>query len=210
MDLYNLVMARVSDAKQRLMDAANDLMWESSYASTSVDAICERAGVKKGSFYHFFESKSDLSVAALEADWQMKKPDLDAIFSPTVPPIERFARYFKRALDKQTLLQNKTGSVLGCPLFTLGAEISTLDQTIRAKVEEILGQHVKYLTSAVRDAQAAGLIRPGNTEERAKTIFTCYQGTMMLARIQNDLEPLRRLPGQVFDMLGIKGEPVLA
>jgi len=196
-------MARVSDAKQRLMDAANNLMWESSYASTSVDAICERAGVKKGSFYHFFESKSDLAVAALEADWQMKKPDLDAIFSPTVPPVERFERYFKRALNKQTALQDKTGNVLGCPLFTLGAEVSTLDQAIRAKVEEILGEHVKYLTSAVRDAQAGDLIRPGNAGEKARTIFTCYQGTMMLARIQNDLEPLRRLTDQVFDMLGV-------
>jgi TetR/AcrR family transcriptional repressor of nem operon len=199
-------MARVSDAKQRLMDAANDLMWESSYASTSVDAICERAGVKKGSFYHFFESKSDLSVAALEADWRMKKTDLDAIFSPTVPPIERFERYFKRALNKQTVLQDRTGNVLGCPLFTLGAEVSTLDQAIRAKVEEILGEHVKYLTSAVRDAQAGQLIRSGNAEEKAQTIFTCYQGTMMLARIQNDLEPLRRLTDQVFDMLGVERE----
>ncbi len=199
-------MARVSDAKQRLMNAANDLMWENSYASTSVDSICERAGVKKGSFYHFFESKSDLSVAALDANWQMKKPELDAIFSPTVPPIERFERYFKRALDKQTALRNKTGSVLGCALFTLGAEISTLDDAIRAKVEEILGEHVKYLTSAVRDAQASRMIRPGNAAEKAQTIFTCYQGTMMLARIQNDLEPLRRLPNQVLDLLGTHHE----
>ena len=201
-------MARVNDSKQRLMDAANDLMWESSYASTSVDAICDRAGVKKGSFYHFFESKSDLSVAALEVDWLTKKPELDAIFSPTVPPIERIERYFKRALDKQTALREKTGSVLGCALFTLGAEISTLNDDIRAKVEEILGHHVNYLTSAVRDAQASQLIRPGNANEKAQTVFTCYQGTLTLARIQNDLEPLRRLPHQVLDLLGTQRETV--
>ncbi len=202
-------MIRASDTKQRLMDAASSLMWESGYASTSVDAICERAGVKKGSFYHFFESKSHLSVAALEADWQVTKLELDAIFSPTVPPLERFERYFKRALDKQTVLQEKTGRVLGCPRFTLGAEISTLEPAIRGKVEQILGEHVKYLTSAVRDAQAGKLVRTGDAGERAQTIFNCYQGTMMLARIQNDLEPLRRLPAQVFDMLGAVSEPVI-
>lgn len=196
-------MARANDSKQRLMDAANDLMWENSYASTSVDAICERAGVKKGSFYHFFESKSDLSVAALDVDWQIKKPELDAIFSPTVPPIERFERYFKRALDKQTALRERTGNVLGCALFTLGAEISTLDDAIRAKVEEILGEHLKYLTSAVRDAQAGQLIRSGDAVEKAQTLFTFYQGSLTLARIQNDLEPLRRLPSQALDLLGI-------
>jgi TetR/AcrR family transcriptional repressor of nem operon len=197
-------MIRPNDTKQRLMDAATSLMWESGYASTSVDAICERAGVKKGSFYHFFESKSHLSVAALEADWQVTKLELDAIFSPTVPPLERFERYFKRALDRQTALKEKTGSVLGCPRFTLGAEISTLEQAIRTKVEQILGEHVKYLTSAVRDAQDENLVRPGDAGERAQTIFNCYQGTMMLARIQNELEPLRRLTDQVFDMLGAK------
>jgi TetR/AcrR family transcriptional repressor of nem operon len=196
-------MAKVNDAKERLMDAANALMWESSYASTSVDAICERAGVKKGSFYYFFESKSDLSVGALEDNWQAKKPELDAIFSSIVPPIERFERYFLRALNKQIGLLGKTGNVLGCPLFTLGAEISTLDEAIRKKVEEILSHHVKYLASAVRDAQAAKMMVTGDAEEIAQTIFSCYQGTMMLARIQNDLEPLRKLPHQIFTLIGV-------
>ena len=44
-------MPRKSDAKERLMNAAMDLIWENSYGSTSVDAICEKAEAKKGSFY---------------------------------------------------------------------------------------------------------------------------------------------------------------
>src|SRR5436190_13618282 len=87
-------MPRVSDMKERLMDAAMDLLWENSYGSTSVDAICERAGAKKGSFYYFFKSKSELAATALEADWQKRRSDMDSIFSPTVPPLERFERYF--------------------------------------------------------------------------------------------------------------------
>ena len=59
--------------KTRLMDAAMDLIWENSYGTTSVDAICERAGAKKGSFYYFFKSKSELAAAALEADWNKKQ-----------------------------------------------------------------------------------------------------------------------------------------
>ena len=61
-------MGRKSDAKERLLDAALDLIWERSYGVVTIDAICEKAGVKKGSFYYFFESKSALAVAALEAD----------------------------------------------------------------------------------------------------------------------------------------------
>ena len=33
--------------KERLLDAAMDLIWENSYGATSVDAICDRAGAKK-------------------------------------------------------------------------------------------------------------------------------------------------------------------
>ena len=73
--------------KERLTEAAMDLIWANSYGATSVDAICERAGAKKGSFYYFFKSKSELAAAALEGDWKKRKADMDTIFSATVPPL---------------------------------------------------------------------------------------------------------------------------
>jgi TetR/AcrR family transcriptional repressor of nem operon len=63
-------MGRVSDAKERLMDAVLDLIWSGSYGSTTIDHICDKAGVKKGSFYYFFDSKAELAAEALEASWQ--------------------------------------------------------------------------------------------------------------------------------------------
>jgi TetR/AcrR family transcriptional regulator, transcriptional repressor for nem operon len=71
------------------MDAIIDLMWAQSYGSVTVDAICERAGVKKGSFYYFFKSKTELTLDALEHLWTQVRPELDEIFSASVPPIQR-------------------------------------------------------------------------------------------------------------------------
>ncbi len=51
------------------MDAVSELLWTGSYGSTTIDQICEKAGVKKGSFYYFFDSKCELAVEALEASW---------------------------------------------------------------------------------------------------------------------------------------------
>lgn len=51
-------MGRVSDAKEKLMDAVLELIWTGSYGSTTIDQICDKAEVKKGSFYYFFESKA--------------------------------------------------------------------------------------------------------------------------------------------------------
>ena len=80
-------MPRKSTAKDRLTDAALRMIWGNSYGATSVDAICEQAGVKKGSFYYFYKSKSHLAAAALDADWKRRRVHLDGMFSPTVPPL---------------------------------------------------------------------------------------------------------------------------
>src|SRR4051794_19108828 len=82
-------MGRVSDAKERLMVAVQELIWTGSYGSTTIDQICDKAGVKKGSFYYFFDSKADLALAALDEEWSRRRQELDALFSPTIPPLQR-------------------------------------------------------------------------------------------------------------------------
>src|SRR5881628_2526530 len=108
-------MGRVSDAKERLMNAVGELIWTGSYGSTTIDQICEKAGVKKGSFYYFFDSKADLAVAALEADWEKKRPQLDSVFSPTVPPLQRLKKYCEYGYCLQAEVKSQCGRVLGCP-----------------------------------------------------------------------------------------------
>ena len=104
-------MPRVSDAKDKLTDAALALIWESSYGATSVDDICSKADVRKGSFYHFFKSKSDLEIAALEEHWQRSRQQWNDIFSPSVPPLQRLEDYFNYVTEKQ-----ERGSAIFAPL----------------------------------------------------------------------------------------------
>ena len=178
------------------------MIWELSYGATSVDDICKAAGVKKGSFYHFYSSKSELAVAALEADWQKKKPSFDAIFSSTVPPLERIANYFAFVLECQSAMQGKCGSVLGCPLVSLGCEVGTQDKAISAKVREILDRYVKYFESAIRDAHAQGLIVAPDAATKAKMLFAFFQGTLAQARIRNDSTVLVELRMSALELLG--------
>src|SRR3954451_1350772 len=86
-------MGRVSDAKQRLMEAVNELIWTGSYGSTTIDQICEKAEVKKGSFYYFFDSKAELAETALAEEWCHRRAELDSVFSSTVPPLDRLRKY---------------------------------------------------------------------------------------------------------------------
>jgi TetR/AcrR family transcriptional repressor of nem operon len=197
-------MGRVSDAKKRLMEAVLELIWTGSYGTTTIDQICEKAGVKKGSFYYFFESKADLAVAAIEAECGRMQPELDAIFSPTVPPLDRLRRYYEFGYKLQSEMKVKCGCVLGCPLFTLGSEVSTQESRLQKKVQEILDQKVKYLESAIRDAHAAGLVDAPDATAKAKMLFAYYQGLLTQARINNDLGVLKDAPRGTYQLLGVK------
>ena len=197
-------MPRVSDMKVRLTDAAIELMWENSYGSTSVDAICDRAGAKKGSFYYFFKSKSELAAAALEAEWSKNKANMNSLFSPTVPPIERLERYFDHVYDFMAERQKQCGSILGCPMLSIGSEICTQDQVVRETIDRILDQKINYFVSAIRDAHAQGLIDAPDPDAKARALFACYHGVLAQARVQNDLALVREFKGIAMDILGVK------
>ena len=203
-------MGRVSDAKERLMEAVEELIWSGSYGSTTIDEICQRAGVKKGSFYYFFDSKGDLAVTAFEAHWQRIRVELDAIFSPTVPPLERLRKYCEFGYEAQVEIKAKFGCVLGCPLFSVGAEISTQDAVLLKKIKGMLDLKRKYLESALRDAHAAGLIHAPDPAAKARMLFAYYQGLLTDARIENNLEIYREAVRGTFELLGVKDPELVA
>jgi TetR/AcrR family transcriptional regulator, transcriptional repressor for nem operon len=192
------------------MDAVRALIWEGSFGSTTIDQICEKAGVKKGSFYYFFESKADLAVAALDAEWEVRRAELDAIFSPTVPPLERLRKYCEYGYRIQVEIHAKCGCVLGCPLFTLGSEISTLEDRLSKKVQEILDYKRSYLESAVRDAHAAGVIQAPNPTAKARILFAYYEGLLTEARIRNRLDVLKEALQGTYDLLGANVEETVS
>ena len=169
-----------------------ELIWSGSYGSTTIDHICEKAGVKKGSFYYFFDSKSELAAEALDASWQDKQVELDRIFSPMVPPLDRIRKYCEFSYKFQSEIKEKYGRVLGCPQFALGSEVCTQEDRLQKKIQEILDYKRKYLESAIRDAHAAGLIKAPDPAAKARMILAYYEGLLTQARIQNDVESCAR------------------
>lgn len=196
-------MGRTSDAKERLIEAAITLFWKHGYTSVSVDQLCDTAGVKKGSFYHYFAGKEDLALAALEAHWSRRRPVLDATFSPSIPPLERLHRYFVGIFERQCELKRETGRVLGCFFFSLG-NASLEYPRIATRVQEILSVYVRYYESTLRELQALGIIEFPNPAEKARALFTYMEGVMADARIHNNTDSLEQLPRLAFEFLGLQ------
>jgi TetR/AcrR family transcriptional repressor of nem operon len=197
-------MGRISDAKERLMEAVLELIWTGSYGGTTIDHICDKAGVKKGSFYYFFDSKADLALAAVDVGWNRIRPELDALFAAAVPPLERLRKYCEYSYRFQAEIKARYGHVLGCPQFSLGSEISMREDGLPRKIQEILESKRKYFESAIRDAHTAGLIDAPDAAAKSRTLFAYYEGLLTQARIQNDLGVLQEAERGTRELLGVK------
>ncbi len=198
-------MGRTSDADERLKAAALDLIWEDSYGAVTIDQICQRAQVKKGSFYYFFTSKSELTVAALEQLWTEKwKPRFDSIFSPSAEPLARLAGHLDFVQKANLEGRTRFGKMVGCPVCSIGSEVCTQEPEVGDAVRRLLSRKRRYLESAIRDAVAQGSIEPCDPAQAAQALEALIDGLVSQARIMNDPEPLSRLQAMAFDLLRVK------
>jgi TetR/AcrR family transcriptional repressor of nem operon len=142
-------MGRTSNARERLLAVAFDLIHESSYGSVSVEHICRRAKVNKGSFYYFFKTKTDLVVAAYEEHWLLKEPDYERIFSKQNKPLHRLALWCEYVRGVQKERRAKYGHACGCPYTSVGGELATRDPKIQRETQDLMERHVRYLVGAI-------------------------------------------------------------
>lgn len=198
-------MGRTSDAKERLMAAALDLIWEESYGNVTIDDICKRADVRKGSFYYFFPGKVELAIAAIEDDWKNEmKPNLDGYFSSSVEPLERFKVYLAAIYTHQLELISKHGKVMGCPVCSLGTNAGSEEAPVSVVVRDILARKRRYYETTIRDAVAAGVIEPCDPQQKALALFGLIEGLVGQARIMNDASLLKSLPSLGLELLRAK------
>lgn len=196
-------MGRTSDARERLIRAALDLVLRESYPAATVDAICKAAQVKKGSFYHFFPSREDLMIAVLDADWAELKPHYDRVFSPALPPLERLRQYCRLVLGRQTRERTRLGCVIGCILMRVGSSLGPDESRVRDKVRELSAVALRYFESAIRDGQANGSLRAGPPARLARLMLDHLEGVLATARLLEDLSSIEELEGRIIDLLAV-------
>ena len=195
-------MGRTSDAKDKLLQVAFDLIHTQSYNAVGVEQICTRAGVNKGSFYYYFKTKTDLAAAAYETHWHSRLSLYERVFAPDAPPLDRFRRWCVEIRAVQRQWRKKYGHVCGCPYASLGSELAAQDQKMQAKTRDLLNRHVAFLTGAVADAQAAKLALPGDPETKARLVHAFMIGLLLRAKIFNDLKCLDLAEDAIFALIG--------
>ena len=200
-------MGRVSTARERLVQATIDLLWTESYGAVSVDAICEQARVKKGSFYHFFKSKDELVIAALDADWEGASRRSTSCSRRRVRRSSDCAPISRASTERQMELAKKFGRPPGCFYCKLGIEVSQGTE-IGKKVQSIMAAYVAYYETRARrrrGRRTALVDIPG----KARALFAFMEGVLTQARITDDYEIMKNLGTSAMRFLGL-GEVMAA
>lgn len=185
-------MPRVSDAKEKLLDSAVKLVFTNSYEGVGIDDICRDAGVKKGSFYYFFESKKDLVIGSLERffESQVRKMLAD-IFAAEATPEEKIRRYFYAIYEFQKALKNGGGRVCGCHFGNVAIEMSTQDEAMRSAISRLLDDIAGCIEEALVGPK--GGLSAAQAKQCAQQVLAYMEGTVLLAKVNNDPERIKAL-----------------
>ena len=195
-------MGRTSDAKGKLIGAMAALVHRRGYVAVSVDDVCEAAGVRKGSFYHFFASKRDLMLAALESQRDMARDHVfEVAFASTLPPLERLDRFFAMVAGMETANKKSGGQVLGCAFGNLAAEVAASEPELARAADEALGGLATFIRGVLQEAKKRGDIdRRVNVKETADAILAYFEGVALVARMRNDPSLLKRLGPRAIEL----------
>lgn len=191
------------DTREKLLETAITLIWQSSYAQVGVSEICARAGVTKGGFYHYFPAKSALFAAACDHYWAKIHPELDALFSPVNSARQQLEGLISYMLAKQGL--DPDCPVSGCPFFTAGAQAGADDDDIRKAALVMVDRALCYYTLLLRNLQSEGLLTADRDPQIWARILCQYvQGLLLHGRIHRDIDLVQRdLRIGLYALLGV-------
>ena len=169
-------------ARDKLLLAIRDLILERGFGGTSVDAICHRAGVSKGSFFHYFKTKEEAAQATLE--WffdSMKAAAQQTGFGEKSDPVDRLMAY----LDGAVAMIRSPSVPNGCLLGTLALETSETHPEIRKQVEGYLEEWSGSLTGLLQDA--LGDDDTQRAASLAEHLLVVFEGGLLLAKAKQNM-----------------------
>ena len=172
------------DARTKLLDAAIEVIRKQGYAATSVDELCRKAGVTKCAFFHHFESKDALAVAAAN-HWSATTGALfaGADYHDHNDPLDRVLAYIAFRRD---LIQG-TPAEFTCFAGTTVQEAFATKDDIRAACEASIFGHAETLVADIADAMRKYKVK-GDWTAQSLALHTqaVLQGAFILAKAKGD------------------------
>ncbi len=172
------------DARIKLLNAAIEVVRKQGYAATSVDELCKKAGVTKGAFFHHFESKNALAIAAAN-HWSETTGALfaGAPYHAPADPLDRVLAY----IDFRRELLRGTPAEFTCFAGTTVQEAFATNDDIRAACKASIFGHAETLVADISQAMRHHKVK-GDWTALSLALHTqaVLQGAFVLAKATGD------------------------
>lgn len=202
-------MSKASETRIKLLDTAVNLIWQSNYKAVGVAEICKHAGVTKGSFYHHFESKADLYVAASEHSWEQFRAEFDYIYSPRFGPLEQLENLIQLIVEQRGSEAPSDGNpVAGCPFFTSGSQAGCDEEKVRNVSLQMAERCNRYNAALVRNLKGAGMLADDvDPNQTGRMLHHYVLGLLMYGRVRFSMEAVKDdLRDGVYRLICLKPE----
>jgi len=190
---------RRANTRTSIVRTGTALLAEKSYAAVGIEEILERAGVARGSFYHFFPSKEAFGLAVIDNYGDYFDRKLRRLLGDeTVSPVARLEAYVAEASRGVERFHCTRGCLIGALTQELGAHSATF----RPKLEAVFANWQRHVAGCLRDAVATGeLSRSLDADSAAEFFWYGWEGALMRSKLERSAEPLRRFGRHFIDAL---------
>jgi TetR/AcrR family transcriptional repressor of nem operon len=174
------------ESKTRFLDAALHVIRAKGYSATRIEDICEAAGLTKGSFFHHFDSKEGLALAA--ADYWIESSGAlfaSAHYRDHADPLDRLLAYvdFRKALLSGELAD------FTCLAGTMVQEVYDTHPVLREACDRSISEHAATLVPDIEEAKRQrGIEEEWTAESLALFMQATIQGAFILAKAKNNRE----------------------
>lgn len=167
---------------ERCLERATDLFWNRGYTGTSIQDLVAETGVERGSLYAAFGGKRGLFLAALEAyDRDVRRRRL-AEAERTTSALGCIERVFRNWVPELI-----DGERRGCFLTNTAIELAPHDSEVAEIVDKKQAEIEAFFVRKIREAQAAGEVRPElDAASAGAGLLASLLGMLVLARSRPD------------------------
>jgi AcrR family transcriptional regulator len=175
-----------AERRERIVDAAAELIFERGVAGTGMEDIKEAAGVSSSQLYHYFVDKRALVHAVIarqsEAVVAAQEPLLGRLDS-----LDALRAWRDQAVAIQRQLQCRGG----CPIGTLAGELAETDPEARADLAAGFARWEGAIAQGIAAMHERGdLPAEVDPDRLALALLAAHQGGLVLTQVRRDPAPL--------------------
>jgi AcrR family transcriptional regulator len=180
------VTSRGWATRQRILDAAADLVFERGAVTLSLDEVLAVTGTSKSQLYHYFADKSDLIRAVVARQGER----VLGLQRPVLGEVDGWET-LERWKDSVVNIVAGLGCRGGCPVGSLADELAELDEEARTEAASIFERWQGLLVGALRSMVVAGQLRPDSDLDRlALATLASLEGGLLLAKTTRTTVPV--------------------